>query len=202
MAEKQKRVKHEKRIILPGDAGWDKPRADEVNPPATKLPDEVLEAAFSEVVSELKAAKEKDATEDKTNDPNSVQFDNETKASSEIQKALPNTKSSNPITYKYHKPASKRSYDISAPQAIVVTLLEDLPRAWERNCYTKFRKGDSITITGMTLFPGVGNLYTFAEGSRGSYGVRQDQIQFPEPILKPNEVHPNDALAGQDTQIQ
>lgn len=93
---------------------------------------------------------------------------------------LPTNSPPNP--YRFHRPAQKKTIDIPIPKPIEAKLLEDMPRKWERVCFRRFRKGDHITLTGMTFFPGIGSLYTFSEGSRGSYCVRPDQVSFEAPV--------------------
>jgi hypothetical protein len=206
----------EKRIILPGDPGWNTPAALDPAPVTPKLPDEVLEAAFSEVVNEVK---DKLAT------------------TSEEAPAAATPKEPEPpkASYRFHSPARNKSIPIPMPKPIVVTLTENLPRSWERKCYVGgtdylpiegkdykqrvrrpgFRKGEAITLSSMVFYPGIGVLYGFEEGSRGGYAVRQEQIHFPEPVSETpapgpgpapevqsnSEVAPNAAMDGQDPQV-
>jgi len=192
----------EKLIITPGDPGWDQPRAHEIATPS-KLPDSVLEAAFSEVVQNAQSTlNNTGSTESEADSMGSVSMvpptEDSTMEQASVHQVPPPPVQPN-ISYKYHNPARQKLFDIAAPQPIQAELLENLPRSWEKVCYTKFRKGMLITITGFTLFPGVGNRYTFAEGSRGGYCVRQEQIK----MLLPNpEVKTNDAVDGQGVEVR
>ena len=211
------------KIIKPGDPEWD-PKFSPV-PQAPKLPDEVLEAAFQEAVKEVKEKLE-------------------------VAQAPAEAPTPGPpkASYKFHSPARQKSFPIPVPKAIEATLLEDLPRRWERQCYvgdveyvsvegreTKmrvrrpgFKKGDHITLDSATFFPGIGVMYGFHEGKRGSFCVRPDQVHFelstvadtPIPMAKSNEaqlpagteisgpvqvgaieVNNNAMLDGQDPQV-
>lgn len=176
------------KLILPGDPGWNQPTGvAEKKPEVPKLSDEALERVFQEVVDEVKAKMDVSPEEVPAPTP-------------EAPKEPPAPTAS----YKFHRPARKKSFTISMPQPITATLLEDLPRSWERKCYdtARFRKGDEITLTEMVFFPGVGTLYTFKEGSRGGYGVKPDQVEFSLP--KPVDEVAKDIVdvPGQDTQVQ
>ena len=201
----------EKHIILPGDPLWDKPRADEVATASVpKLPNELLEAAFTEVVGEVKEAIEAKPEE--------------VPASVTPAAAPPGPQPS----YKYHQPARQRFIDVPVPRPIEAVLLENLPKAWERKCYVGgfdyvavegqtykkhirrpgFRKGDSITLTGMTFVPGSGAMYAFKEGSRGGFCVRPDQVSFSLPAVvetaqssqntTPTQDHAHSIVGGPD----
>jgi len=194
----------EKRIIMPGDPEWNNPTVPSLDPeyspaPVTpKLPDEVLEKVFTEVVQEVK---DKLAT-----------------APEEAPAAtIPKEPEPPKASYRFHSPARNRFIPIPMPKPIVVTLTEDLPKSWERKCYVGgidyipvegqdykqrvrrpgFRKGDSITLSSMVFFLGAGVLYGFEEGSRQGYAVRQDQILFPEPIPEAPPPRP-----GSEAEIQ
>lgn len=176
------------RIILPGDPGWDSARAAEVAPPPEKLPNAVLEAAFSEVVNDVQDL----VLEGKEilPSPEPVLVEPKSAVASVVQAIPPGPQPK--ISYKYHKPAQQESHDVKSPQPIKALLLEDLPRSWERKCYVgkvtykdgkrvggmAFRRGCVITITGYTLFPGIGNLYWFEEGACIGACVRQEQFQM------------------------
>lgn len=199
----------DKRIIMPGDPGFNSPVEPEV-PPAG-LPSDLLEAAFQEVVPEVKA-----------------QLESAPEAVPDASKAIPEAPKA---SYKYHRPAVRKSFIIPIPKVVSATLLEDLPRSWERKCYahqrtyTKngpvtspgFREGDTITLTEMIFYPGIGARYAFKEGSRGSYTVTPDQVRFSMAELEqgtpdsppsaaaigvelPTEVR-NAPLDGQDSQV-
>lgn len=186
-------MSEEKRIIMPGDLGWDQPRADEVAPPK-KLPDALLEAAFSEVVNDAISG------QDMVSEGSPVVPDEVVPVPvvSPMPVEVPRREQSK-ISYKYHKPASIKAGEMKMPKPIQAELLEDLSRAWERKCFTSFKKGTIITITGFTWFEGVGNLLMFAEGARGSYCIRPDQVK----MLLPNpEVKSNDAMDGQGIEIR
>lgn len=156
-----------KRIILPGDAGWSGPLAAEVGKTEVpKLPNEVLEAAFTEVVGEVQEALTVQAEDIST--PDTVPA-----ATEPVPPPGP--------SYKFHRPAQKKMIDVPVPKPIEATLLADLPRRWERVCYQQFRKDGKITLTGMVFVPGLGAMYEFAEGKRGSYCVRPDQVSFSMP---------------------
>lgn len=207
-----------RRIVMPGDPDWDKPLADRVSPPVSaKLPDEVVEKVFQEVVEEVKVTA--DTTPEQL--PATVQIVSpekmaEIKAGQAAEKPAP--------SYRFHNPAKKRFFEIPVPKPIDAELLEDLPRVWERKCYVGgveyvtvegqsfkqrvrkpgFRKGDHVTIVGMTFFMGQGALYTFKEGSRGGYALRPDQVQFEIPKPDPNPETPreeqsNDTATGRQT---
>jgi hypothetical protein len=176
--------------------------------PSQKLPDEVLEAAFQEAVQEVKEKLEV------------------------AQEAPPEAPTPGPPTasYRFHRPARQKSFSIPVPKAIDATLLEDLPRRWERQCYVGdveyvsvegsefkmrvrrpgFKKGEHITLDSMTFYPGIGALYGFAEGKRGSFAVRPDQVSFQMPENPPvapevasvQEKEVSDATVdGQDPQV-
>jgi len=164
----------ENRIIMPGDPGWDTARATEVAPPPEKLPDAVLEAAFSEVVHDVKAAVVQQSSEVPAVEPILVEPKDATLQAPMAPPQQPN------ISYKYHKPANKKSHDVAVPYEIKAELLEDLPKSWERKVYAKgqFRKGKQITITGFTYYPQIGNRFSFKEGAREGYQVRHDQIKM------------------------
>jgi len=187
------------KIILPGDPGWSQPAGiPEAKPEIPKLPDDLIEKAFQEVVGEVQEQVAAGSAE--------VPAPVEEKKAEEPPKGL---------NKQFRKPPRRRSFKIPVPKPIVATLLEDLPRSWERKCYVGgvewvdgkrvrkpgFRKGDTITLTDLVLFPGVGTLYGFAEGARESYAVRQEQVFFtvPEPE-KPVEVSadqvPENAIAS------
>jgi hypothetical protein len=62
----------------------------------------------------------------------------------------------------------------------------------------------------MTFYPGIGALYGFAEGKRGSFAVRPDQVSFQMPENPPvapevasvQEKEVSDATVdGQDPQV-
>lgn len=179
----------EKRIILPGDPGWDKPRAEEVAPELkVPVPGEALEEVFRGVVEEVQATIEVA--------PEQVP------ASVEAVPAKPGP------SYKFHKPSQQKVFRIPVPKPIDAELLEDLPRSWEQKCLvggidyvavegqafkqrvrrSGFRQGDHITLTEMVFFPGTGALYGFKEGNRGGYGVRPDQVSFKMPTPDPTPV--------------
>lgn len=153
----------EKRIILPGDPGWTRPQ-DEPTPYAPKIPSDVLEAAFTEAVTEVK--EKLDEQKAPILDPNAV--------------VIPEKKPHDP--YRFHNPAQKKSIVIPVPKPMEAELLVNLPRKWEKVCYRKFRKGDKITLTDMLFTPGVGAVYGFTEGSRGGYAVSPDQVRFELPV--------------------
>lgn len=159
-------------IILPGDSEWSGPQAE--IPETPKLPDEVLEAAFTEAVADVQnMIAEGGPVADEPNNLPVAPGD----VATEVGKNLPAL----PNSYRFHNPAQKKSIDIPVPKPIDVELLEDLPRQWEKVCFHKFRKGDHITLTSMTFYPGVGVLYGFSEGTRGGFGVRPDQFSFSVP---------------------
>jgi|SRR5665213_882105 len=85
-----------------------------------------------------------------------------------------------PSPFKFHRPAQKKSVDIPVGKPLDAVLLENLPKRWERECYRQFRKDDHITLIGMTFFPGIGALYEFEEGKRGSFCVRPDQVSISD----------------------
>jgi len=188
------------KIIKPGDPEWD-PKFSPV-PQAPKLPDEVLEAAFQEAVQEVKEKLEV-AQEAPTEAP---------------------TPGPPKASYKFHSPARQKSFPIPVPKAIEATLLEDLPRRWERQCYvggveyvsvegreTKmrvrrpgFKTGDHITLDSATFFPGIGVMYGFQEGKRGSFCVRPDQVHFELPAVADTSIpvaEPSEAQLPTDTEI-
>jgi hypothetical protein len=92
-----------------------------------------------------------------------------------------------PNPFRFHSPAQKKSIDIPVPKPLDAILSENLPKRWERECYRQFRKGDHITLTGMTFFPGIGALYEFEEGKRGSFCVRPDQVSISDTAMPPVE---------------
>lgn len=178
-----------KSIIMPGDKDFHGPVSHdhEYDPQeAPKLPSEVLEAAFSEVVDEVKANLEAKPEEV----PGEKKEPDPPKAS-----------------YKFHRPARQKSFKVPMPQHMTVTLTEDLPRSWEKKCHVGgidyvavpghefkerirkpgFKTGEKITLTEMYFYPGVGALYAFTEGNRAGLAVRQDQFVF-DPVVPQSKV--------------
>jgi hypothetical protein len=208
----------EKRIITPGDPGWNAPASLDPVPVTPKLPDEVLEEAFSEALTEVQ---------------NMISEGGPVPSEEAPAATIPKEPEPPTASYRFHSPARMRSIPIPMPKPIVVTLTENLSKSWERKCYVGnidyipvegqdykqrvrrpgFRKGDSITLSSMVFYPGVGVLYGFVEGSRQGYAVRQDQILFPEPVpetpppgesitaaVQPiSEVTSDATMVGQDT---
>lgn len=160
------------KIILPGDPNWNPPA--EVSKPAEKLPDELIETVFREVIDEVKT--------------------NIIDAEPVLEEELPKPVMPK-VAYRFCSPSRTRSYNIPVQEIVKATLTEDLPLSWERICHVGrivygpngkerlpgFKKGEEVTLNSCTLFPGVGLLYGFAEGSRGGYGLRPDQIIFVTP---------------------
>ncbi len=175
------------KIIKPGDPEWD-PKFSPV-PQAPKLPDEILEKAFQEAVQEVKDKIEV------------------------AQEAPPEAPTPEPpkASYRFHRPAMQKSFPIPVPKAIDATLLEDLPRRWERQCYVGdveyvsvegkevkmrvrrpgFKKGEHITLDSATFYPGIGVLYGFLEGRRGGFAVRPDQVHFQMSMAPSPETSPS-----------
>jgi hypothetical protein len=162
-------------IIMPGDPEFS--QAPEVGklqePPA--LPNQLLEAAFTEVVQDAQAAVQVAEEGSEVHGPTTPSEPPFQSKSWYRKNAVPG--------YKMHGPARQRSFTHNFPEARKATLKEDLPRSWEKTCYRKFKAGDEITITGTTFYPGIGALYAFTEGMRGSYGLREDQILFLEEVV-------------------
>jgi hypothetical protein len=137
-------------IILPGGPGWNQPAViPQAEPEAPKLPNEVLEAAFSEVVEDVKA----------TIDAQSPEVP--LPVAEEPKKLGPPN-----ISYECHRPQMRRSIPIPMQHPMPAELLEDLPRSWERKSGFSLRAKDAVLITGATFFPGHGLLYDVAELSR------------------------------------
>lgn len=99
-----------------------------------------------------------------------------------------------------HRPGQQRTHEFPFPEPRVVNLKVNLPRRWERVCYQSFRKGNSVTLTGMILFPGAGQYYIFAEGARGSFMLTQEQIDTPM-IIQKEEENVSPVLVGSETQV-
>ena len=157
------------KIIVPGDPEFD----PKFVPPAEapKLPDEVLEAAFTEVVKEVQAAIVQGEDPGDAVPPPSPSPEEPFQNRSWYRKgAMPG--------FKMHRPAQNKSFDLPMQHVQEAELTEDLPRSWEKKCHISLRKGDKVTLISMTYYPGAGILYGFQEGSRGGYGLRQDQINF------------------------
>jgi hypothetical protein len=189
----------EKRIIMPGDPGWDKPRAEEVAP-TLKVPGEALEQVFRDVVGEVKQTIE--------TKPEEGQVPVQIVSPEELKKIRAKQAEGKPApSYKFHHPSRQKSFRIPVPKPITAELLEDLPRSWETKCLVGgidyvtvegqpfkqrvrrpgFKKGEHVTLTEMVFFPGVGALYGFAEGNRGGFGVRPDQVSFSMPMVESPE---------------
>lgn len=198
------------KIIKPGDPEWD-PKFSPV-PQAPKLPDAVLEAAFHEAVQEV---------QDMISEGGPV---SPPEVAQEAPVEAP-TPGPPPVSYKFHRPARQRSFPIPVPKVIDATLLEDLPRRMERQCYvgdieyvsvegreTKmrvrrpgFKKGDHITLDSATFYPGIGVMYGFQEGSRGSLCVRPDQVHFELPAVADTPIpvaEPDQAQLPAGTEVQ
>jgi hypothetical protein len=163
-------------IIQPGDKLWDPnftPVIEKEVPP--KLPDDVVEGAFRAVVDEVMESVKEPPVEGQIAAP-----------------VVPPAGRLKNTGYDYHNIARQKSYPIPMEQHIVATLTKDLPRSWEKRCFVGgttwvdgvkvrkpgFRKGDKITLSSTTLYPGVGVLYGFEEGKRGGFGVRSDQVDI------------------------
>jgi hypothetical protein len=171
-------MSEEKRIVMPGDPKWNKHMDfDKEYQTTPKMPSNVLEAAFTDAVKDAQNMIAEGAPVDQSNSL-PVEVDKGT-----VEQELAVSGSSN--SYKYPRPAQKKFIEVPIGKPLDAILLENLPRRWERVCFRKFRKGDHITLIGMTYFPGVGALYEFEEGKRGSFGVRPDQVSFPDPEVAP-----------------
>ena len=183
------------RIIMPGDRDFHGPTTKDQKyaPQTPKLPNEMLEKVFADVVQEVK--EQLDVT-DKADPADAVV---------PAEAVPPNPPGP---TFKFHRPSKQKSFTIPMPKPLLATLLEDLPRAWEEKCYVGgvdyvavegqpyknrvrrpgFCTGDQITLTGMVLFDSrfykdAGAMYEFEEGKRGSFCVRPDQVSFELPKL-------------------
>lgn len=187
------------KIITPGDPGWTQPAGIPKQPEVPKLPDELIEKVFSEVVSDVQ---EKIAAGEMVSEGGPVE--QEAKPEEPVVAAAPMKPDRFPSLrgrrapggpgFKYHRPAQQKSFTMKMPKPVTATLLEDLPRGWEKVCYVGdmnwktrtrnpgFRKGDVITLMEMVFTPGVGAMYAFAEGGRGSFCVRPDQVIFAMPV--------------------
>lgn len=179
------------KIITPGDPGWAGTPGSNL---PEKMPTEFVEQIFRKTMEDVQ-----ESIEVSSNETLDVPVEDvlekavQTESIGQPQGPVP--------SYKFRRPANPKMFQMRMPQPMKAKLLEDLPKSWARKCFSElgyhgspvksrkegFKEGDQVTITDTTFFlkngQVAGVLYGFAEGQRGGFGLRQDQIAVQGPVV-------------------